>query len=170
MAIEIRLADRLTDEERRQLFGWGRDIFNVAAYGLQWRAKDWHILVAVDGRVISHVGLLRHTVTVGDQSVMIAGVGAVVTVPDMQGHGYARRGLQYAASVVNEKWAVPFGLLLCHERLIAFYQRLGWRALQEPMEFEQPSGRVTSPFAAMVLQCGRDAWPPGITYLDGLPW
>jgi len=39
MADEIRQAEALTDEEKQLLFGWGKDIFGVAALKLKLEAE-----------------------------------------------------------------------------------------------------------------------------------
>ena len=170
MTVEIRLADNFLEEDRRRLYGWGEDIFNLAAYDLEWRPKDQHVFVAVDNLVISHVGLLRHSVRVGGRPVIVGGVGGVVTVPDMHRQGYAQRALRYAESFMCQEMGVEFGLLFCREQLVSFYQRLGWRSVEEPVEFDQPSGKMVSPFTVMVLPCSGQAWPAGTTYLESLPW
>jgi len=55
MADEIRQAEGLTDEEKQLLFGWGENIFGVAALKLSWRPKDLHFLLYADGEPLSHV-------------------------------------------------------------------------------------------------------------------
>ena len=168
--MRLRIADSFTDEERRQLFDWGEDIFGMADVGLQWRPKDRHLFVEVDSRVVSHVGLLQHAVRVGDDPVKVGGVGGVVTVPDQQGRGYARHAMRHAASLMCEEWGLDFGLLFCREPLVPFYQGLGWQRVKDPVEVEQPSGRVVFPLAVMVLPCKGQDWPAGPVDLDSLPW
>lgn len=168
--MRLRFADRFTDEERRQLFEWGEDIFGMAGLDLRWRPKDRHLFVEVDGRVVSHVGLLQHTVRVGDHPVKVGGVGGVVTVPDQQGRGYARHAMRHAASLMCGEWHVDFGLLFCREPLVPFYQGLAWRRVVDPVEAEQPSGRVVPPLAVMVLPCRGQEWPAGPVDLDSFPW
>ncbi|MDQ2921775.1 MAG: hypothetical protein M3R52_09235, partial [Acidobacteriota bacterium] len=62
MTEEIRQTDALTDEENRRLFGWGENIFGIAAHKLSWRPKDLHFLLYSDGSPLSHVGMLKHVV------------------------------------------------------------------------------------------------------------
>src|SRR5205085_1096068 len=116
---------------------------------LRWRGKDWHILAEMDGRAVSHVGLLQHTVTVGEHSVKVCGIGGVVTSAEAHGKGYASRAMRYAEDFMCREWAVAFGLLFCREQLVQFYERLGWLRVNEPVEIEQPSGTRTSPMVVM---------------------
>jgi hypothetical protein len=75
MADEIRQAEVLTDEEKQLLFGWGENIFGVAALKLSWRPKDLHFLLYADGEPVSHVGVLKHAVSVNGEPATVGGVG-----------------------------------------------------------------------------------------------
>lgn len=162
----------LDPEDKRLLFEWGENIFGVQDALLQWRPKDWHFIVEVDGRPASHVGLLKHTVSAGGVPVVVGGVGGVVTVPEMHGKGHARRGMMHAAAFMCEELGVEFGLLFCLDRLKGFYESLGWRLVPERVEIEQEAGPIASPFNTMVLPCGGAprVWPAGEVKLNSLPW
>lgn len=168
--MEIRVRGSISDEEMLQLFGWGEDIFGSNHLNLTWKPKDLHIFVEVEGRPVTHVGLLEHTVTVGTYDVKVCGVGGVVTKPVAQGKGYASHGMRRAADMMREELAVAFGLLFCHDRLMPFYERLGWRKVEDVVEIEQPSGMVASPMNVMILPCGAETWPAGRVKLNSLPW
>jgi GNAT superfamily N-acetyltransferase len=170
MTVEIRLSENLTDEERRALFEWGEHIFGVEDLQYRWRPKDLHFVTEEDGRPVGHVGLLKHEVSVAGRPVTVAGVGAVVTVPEAQGRGHAQRGMRHAAEFMRHEWGVEFGLLFCRDALVPFYGRLGWQLVNEPVEVEQDSGPVVSTLNVMVLPCdGRD-WPAGPVSLNSPPW
>jgi predicted GNAT family N-acyltransferase len=168
--MKIRLEENLSEEERERLFGWGEDIFQADHLNLRWKPKDWHVLVDVDGQAVTHVGLLQHTVTVGEQPVKVCGVGGVVTALASHGKGYATRAMQYAQAIMHSEWGVDFGLLFCRDQLVPFYERLGWRLVTEPVEIEQPSGPITSPMNVMVLPCREQTWPAGAVKLNSFPW
>jgi aminoglycoside 2'-N-acetyltransferase I len=166
----MRVAERLTEEERRALFEWGENIFGAEDLQYRWRPKDLHFLLEEDGRVVSHVGLLRHAVTAGGRSVEVAGVGGVVTVAGAQGRGYAQRGMRHAAEFFCQEWGVEFGLLFCRDALVVFYERLGWRLVEAPVHIEQPDGPVESSLNVMVLPCDGRPWPEGEVRLQSFPW
>jgi len=65
---------------------------------------------------------------------------------------------------------VEFGLLVCEEDVVPFYERLGWQVVEGPLTFDQPGGQATWPAVVMVLPCGGKAWPEGMIDLCGLPW
>ena len=170
MSENIRLVTELTDEERQRLFGWGENIFGIEDGKYAWRPKDLHFIMDVDGLAVSHVGLVDHTVNVAGQPVRVGGIGAVVTAGEMHGRGYAQKTLRYAERYMCEELNVDFGLLFCLDRLKPFYERQGWQLLSEPVEFDQPSGKMVSPINVMVLPCKGQAWPAGAVDLNSLPW
>lgn len=170
MSENIRVVEELTDEERQRLFGWGENIFGIDDSKYKWRPKELHFILDVDGQAASHVGLIDHTVEVAGRPVRVAGIGAVVTQGDLHGRGYAQKTLRYAERFMCEEWKVEFGLLFCLDPLRPFYERQGWQLLGEPVEFDQPSGKMVSPLNVMVLPCGERVWPAGATDLCSLPW
>jgi hypothetical protein len=62
MSSQIRRVKSLSSAEQQSLFGWSSDPFGVAHLGLEWRPKEVHLLLELDGQTVSHVGVLRHEV------------------------------------------------------------------------------------------------------------
>lgn len=170
MTVEIRVSEKLTEEEWRTLFEWGENIFGSEDLQYRWRPKDLHFLLEEGGRVLSHVGLLRHEVSAGGRAVEVAGVGGVATVPEAHGRGLAQRGMRHAAEFFCHEWGTEFGLLFCRDALVHFYERLGWQVVTDPVEIEQPDGPVVCSMNVMVLPCGGRRWPEGPVALRSLPW
>lgn len=168
--LEIRLAEQITDEEREALFGWGENIFGIEDGFYRWRPKDWHFIVEEGGRAVGHVGVVRHTVEVAGAPVEVGGIGAVVTVPEVRGKGYAQAGMRRAAEFMCGELGVEAGLLFCRDPLVPFYARLGWQLVGDPVEVEQPSGKIVMPLNVMVLPCAGRSWPAGAVSLNSLPW
>ena len=168
MANEIRQADSLTEVERQQLFDWGDDIFGVSSLNLRWRPKDVHFLLYVDGSAVSHVGVVKHVVSVDRQPVTVGGLGGVVTVPEEQRRGHARQLMEHAMRLLQE-WKVDAGLLFCLKRLVPYYEALRWQVVEEPVVIKQPAGEITSPLEVMVLPFG-GSWPEGKVELNSFPW
>ncbi len=168
--MEIRLVANLSEADKQQLFEWGPDVFGAEALHLQWRPKDWHFLVYANDQLVSHVGIVKHIVTAGEQQVSVGGIGGVVTVPAAQSKGYASTALQQATNFMREELMVEFGLLFCLQRMIPFYQRFGWQEVREPVIIDQPSEKILSPLVVMVLPCRNQTWPTGTVKLESLPW
>lgn len=170
MSEEIRFVRTLTDEERKRLFGWSDNVFGIEDGLYRWRPKDLHFILDVDGVSASHVGLLDHTVKVDGRPVRIGGIGAVVTAKEMHGRGYAQKTLRHAERFMCEELKVDFGLLFCLDRLRSFYERQGWQTVRERVEFDQPAGKMASPFNLMVLPCRNQVWPDGEIDICSFPW
>jgi len=170
LGVEIRIADRLGDDEHRTLFGWGENIFGTEDALYRWRPKDYHLITEEDGRAVSHVGVLVTTVRAGETDVRVAGIGGVVTVPEAQGRHLVHAAMKRATEFMRDELGVEFGMLFCLPRLVPFYARQGWRLVEEEAEFDQPSGKVVSPFRVMVLPCGLREWPAGKVEVSGFPW
>jgi len=168
--MEVRLVTNLSDAETKRLFEWGPDVFGAEALNLQWRPKDWHFLVYANDQLLSHVGVVKHVVAVGEWQVTVGGIGGVVTVPAAQGRGYASLALQEATKFLCEELKVEFGMLFCLARMIPFYQRFGWQEVQEPVIIDQPSEKILSPLVVMVLPCLSQTWPAGTVKLESWPW
>jgi GNAT superfamily N-acetyltransferase len=170
MAIEIKRTDFLSEAECRHLFEWGEDIFGANDLNLTWRFKTAHFLLFEDDRLVSHVGVLQHAVSVGDETVTVGGVGGVVTRPEAQGKGHAKTLMGRVADCFTREWAVAAGLLFCLPRMVPFYRSLGWEKIEDPVLIEQPDGSVESPMGIMILPCRENCWPGGKVNLNSLPW
>lgn len=170
MMEEIRQSDALTDGEKERLFGWGEDIFGVADLPLTWRSKVLHFLLYKEEELVSHVGVLKHVVSVAGEPVPVGGVGGVVTVPAAQGKGYARRLMSHVAELFEHEWKVDAGMLFCLPKMVRYYEAQGWRTVEGSVLIDQPEGAIVAPLEVMVLPFGGKGWPSGNVELRSLPW
>ena len=170
MAVEIRFAEALTDEERQALFGWGENIFGIEDAEYRWRPKDYHFITEEEGRVLSHVGVVKTAVRAGGREVTVGGVGGVVTRPEAQGRRLVHDAMLQAADFICRELGAEFGMLFCLPRLAPFYARQGWLMVEDEVEIEQPAGNIVWPFRVMVRPCGARDWPAGRIEVGGLPW
>jgi GNAT superfamily N-acetyltransferase len=167
--VQIRRVEALTEGEHEQLFGWDANVFGGAHLGLTYRPKTTHFLLYADGRLASHVGLLRHVIGADGHDATVVGLGGVVTVPDAQHKGYARALVAHAMTIANDGRA-DGGLLFCLPCLVPFYEYAGWQLVDGPVLIEQPQATMLSPLAVMVLPWSERL--RGITRIDlrSLPW
>jgi GNAT superfamily N-acetyltransferase len=170
MVEEIRQTEALTEDEKHQLFGWGENIFGVESLKLRWRPKDLHFLLYSGSRPVSHVGVLKHEVSVAGHPRVVGGVGGVVTVPEAQKTGCARRLMEHAAEFFRREWKVDAGLLFCRTNLEPYYEALGWQTVAAPVLIEQPNGQIGSPLSVMILILGGQCWLHETIELRSLPW
>jgi len=162
---EIRVESTLTDEQEAAILALG-DIWQAAHLGLTWRPKDEHIVRYVDGEFAAKVSILKHSVLIDREAVLVAGVGGVLTMPAFQGQGHAAALLHYHREHVK----VPFGMLFCRTELVPFYARFGWQLIEDTVYIQQPQGTIISPLHVMSTSFGAQPWPKGTVHLNSQPW
>jgi GNAT superfamily N-acetyltransferase len=173
VSIEIKRREELPEEDCRFIEEWINEIFAEDRQSIQWAEREWHLILRVDGEFVSHVNLVRREGLVGDQTVILGGIGDVITLPRWRRKGYAHQLLREAHRFMEEELGVEYGLLISDPDNANFYTQLGWQAINERLWFDQPSGRSSIPpipGAVMVLPLGGRVWPEGEIDLCGLPW
>ena len=123
-----------------------------------------------DGKARSHVGVLKHTISVGEKRVTVGGIGGVVTPPEAQKKGFAQSLMRRVADFFEKEWKVEAGFLFCLPRMVEFYESLGWQKVEETILIEQPNGVIESPMGAMVLPFGGNSWQSRTIELKSFPW
>lgn len=170
MAISIRFThDQLSTEQYKSLFQWDVDVFQASELDLVWQSKTAHLLLYDSTRLVSHVGLLKHQVIVDSETLLVGGIGGVVTLPGEQGKGYASVLLQSACDKLAQ-WQVDAGMLFCQEQMLAFYAHRGWTLIDAPVTVCQPENVVALPVNAMMKPVRILRWPPGAVHVPGYPW
>lgn len=123
-----------------------------------------------DGQPVSHAGIVKREVTVGGAVVPVGGLGGVITVPKFQRRGFAEKLISEAVRVIDEEWRLPYAMLFCYPRRLAFYQRQGWKELNDPVFIQQPTGELQMPTITMVRELSGQPWPSGPVHMASLPW
>ena len=171
MEIEIKSDRDLTTAERGQTDDCLRRAFwGLTDFHYQWSEADWHVMVRVDGALVSYLAIVERVGAVNDQPAKLGGVGGVATLPEWRGRGLASAAMEKAAAFMEVELGVEFGLLLVDEATAPFSRRLGWELVPGPLMFDQPGGKATFPELTMVLPFAGRKWPPGTIDLRGLPW
>ena len=99
-------------------------------------------LAEVDGRVLAHVRIFQRAMLVRGVPVAAGGIGSVATHPDAEGMGLATALLNDALSVMHAG-RTPVSFLFTG--IPGFYERLGWRVVNEPHFAADPSDAVALP-------------------------
>ena len=95
-----------------------------------------HTRVAeVDGRIVSHVRIFERRMRVRSVTLPVGGIGSVATYPEYEGHGLATALLRDA---IERMERAGYALSFLFTGLIAFYERLGWRAVPQRIYTAQP--------------------------------
>lgn len=170
MPIEVRILDIYTAADRLWLSGGEQDPSGTNDYHLTWRAKDVHVLVFQKETLISHVGLVKHGVTVGDEVIWVAGIGGVLTHPDYRGCGLGQIAMCAAEEHARNVMGISFGMLFCRPEMQPWYEAQDWRQAHVPVWVDQPEGVINMPLPTLVKGFGHQNWPPGIIRLSSYPW
>jgi nodulation protein A len=121
------------------------------------------------GSAVATAGVLRRFIEVGGSDQLVAIVGLVAVHPDHQGTGTGLALMEHTAAALTSL-DVPFGILMCADRLVGFYQRAGWHLLSpRPVTYSPDDTTEPRPFvdeiatAAMVLPVSAALadWPDG---------
>jgi aminoglycoside 2'-N-acetyltransferase I len=170
MRIEFKAASQLSPGERAQLEALFDEAFPPDGTDIQWSISDRHILVREGEEIVSNVGILERTATVGGRPVRLGGIGGVATRIAWRKRGLAKAAMKVAQDYLRDPLAVEFGLLVCGENMLPYYAKLGWKRVTVPMWIEQPKGRVLFPGPIMILPVCEQDWPEGEIDLKGRPW
>lgn len=136
---------------------------------LKLSRPQWYGFLSHEGRWVSMLEIVHRPAKVGVEDVRLGLVGAVATLPQARGKGYASVLLRESVGFIGDRLKCDFAWLMCAEDLVPFYERLGWQRVQGPFYFHQPGGRVQGELAAMAFACQGRPWPEGELDLCGLP-
>jgi GNAT superfamily N-acetyltransferase len=168
--IEIRFVENYSPQDRLNLAGGDSDPAQTASYHLQWQPKTQHVLILEDGIAVAHTGLVKQTVAAGERLVTVAGVGGVLTRPDCRGRGFGQIAMQKAEEFAQQCLMADFGMLFCRAEMCAWYERLGWSQISDPVWIDQPEGCIRAPLPVMAKCFGQESWPGGTVRLGCFPW
>jgi GNAT superfamily N-acetyltransferase len=135
-------------------------------------AMTWSVMAKPDQRVVSQTGILYRVIRVGDVLLPVGGLSSVMTLPGERGRGYARAVVASATAFVGVWLWASFAMVLCTADATHFYERLGWRKVNERISCERSGGQqALTNRLAMVIPCqGEAEWPSGPIDLCGAPW
>jgi len=160
----------LTPEEQSFIDDWVIQVFGDVDGDIEWVRGDWSVVVRGNGRIVGQLEIIERMVEVDGQPVSVGGIANVMTLDGWKRRGLASAAMHQAVDFIREELRADFGLLVCEEKLILFYERLGWHVVEGPLIAEQSRGRIVLPHVAMVYACQKSEWPQGKIDLCGLPW
>ncbi|MGJ4910644.1 GNAT family N-acetyltransferase [Bradyrhizobium oligotrophicum] len=141
--------------------------------GITFAHADLRVLVQDEsGEVLCHVGIYRRLVKWNGQNVNVAGIGGVLTRPDMRNRGLATVGLNAAIQTLRHEDSINYAVLFCAADRIPFYTARGFIPFDGDVYAEQPEqGRIRfDRLSALVHDVKRTAPTRGTIDLCGLPW
>lgn len=94
------------------------------------------------------------------------GVGTSGPVLETWDEDRAEAILKFAVAYLRERASVPFGLVLCPEAHVPWYERFGFERVRNRLVFETGMSRIDWQGALLVFQCSDEPWPQGTVHLE----
>jgi predicted GNAT family N-acyltransferase len=170
LRVEISKTEDLPQDLKSEIRRWLVETFLDEHDDTAWANVDWHILGWVGEELVSHVEIIERVVLVGNEMLAVGGIGGVVTKPHWRHRGYASSIMKIAQKHLCESLRLKFGLLMCDESVIPFYEQLGWKVISGPLVCEQPSGKIAFDDIVMVYSGRNEDFPEGLIDAQGPPW
>ncbi len=135
----------------------------------EWATPDWTIVYYKNDLIATFYNIIEREITVDGKIYKIGGINNVITPKEFRGKGYASKTLKNTEKLIFDELKCAFGVLLCADNLIPFYEKLNWYKVKCPVYFEQSSGQKLWGANIMLLTKNEKLNPAKIE-LNGLPW
>ena len=137
---------------------------------LEWAGSEWDIMVSSEDALVSYTGALLRQAAHDENQVLVGGIGGVKTHPKARKRGFAAAGMAKAIELFVEREAA-FALLVCDDKLVDYYTRLGWHLFTGRVVTLQSGQSVEFTFnRVMVRDVSAPAPISGLIDLQGPPW
>ena len=170
MRIETKAAAELSQFEKARTDCVVTSSLYAYHTGIQWADPDWAVMVWEDEELVTTVQIIERLARVGRRSLRLGGIGNVSTKVEWRKRGFATAALKAAQEFLAEPLKVDFGLMICTEAMIAYYEKMGWKNVAASLLMEQEQGKLPLNYPVMVLPVLEKEWPEGTIDLLGLPW
>jgi hypothetical protein len=138
---------------------------------IQWAPQSIRAMIWDRERLVCHVGALVRSALIDDRSVLVGGIGGVMTAPARRRQGHARAALTAMRRHLIDAQQVAFSLLFCAADLYPLYRQLGWKLFEGTPLVEQQNTTVEFALNRAMVQDGMEAAPAGgLLDLRGPPW
>jgi predicted acetyltransferase len=138
---------------------------------IQWASQSIRAMIWDEERLVCHVGALVRSALIDGHSVLVGGIGGVMTAPARQRQGHARAALTAMRRHLIDAQQVAFSLLFCATDLHPFYGPLGWKLFAGTPLVEQQNATVEFTLNRAMVQDGTEVAPAGgLLDLRGPPW
>jgi predicted acetyltransferase len=143
------------------------------------RTRYWHgtspefsFVYQKDQKVLGHVGIVVRPIRVGSAQIKIAGIQSLAVDSEMRGTGLSEQLMTDSMRKAHSQ-GIEFGILFCVEKLERFYASLGWKKISIQVSMTGPDGKdapLPEKNICMVLEMGKNPFPPGDIHLLGADW
>lgn len=134
-----------------------------------WSKPAWAVIKYVDKQIVSFCNLIEREILIDQKRCFVAGINNMITPKQFRGNGYASLILKECEHFILQLMGFDYGLLLCADSLVPFYDKHGWYSVDCPVYFQQPTERELWKARTMLLGKDKQIAPKEID-LNGLPW
>jgi GNAT superfamily N-acetyltransferase len=136
---------------------------------------EYRLWLEREDKIIAHLGFAKRDIRVGEQEVLIAGVGAVATYPNFQGKGVGKKLFAELRKILLTQLPVDFAFLECREAVIGFYEKAGFTLHRQTVYCFHPGKQewIYDEGAKMIMPVRKplEEWNAnGLIDLHGMPW
>lgn len=173
VSISIEKTDALNASLRLQIEACTKEEFGPieAIQQYVWSKPTWTVIVKEGAALGSFLHIVERTILLDDKPTLVAGINNVITPPPFRGKGYATDALSEAQDMMFRRLKVQYGLVLCPEAMVPYYEKLGWYKVDCPVYFQQPDNkRHLWKYSAMLLPADGNLVQPSSIDLQGYPW
>ncbi|RSC93489.1 GNAT family N-acetyltransferase [Tenacibaculum singaporense] len=135
----------------------------------KWAKPDWVVIKYTKNKLVSFCNLVEREIRIDQKTYFVAGINNMITLEKYRGSGYAAEVLNKCEHFILQFMSFDYGVLLCADSLVPFYEKHGWYSVDCPVYFQQPSGRELWKARTMLLGKDKQIAPKEID-LNGLPW
>lgn len=136
-----------------------------------WAYPNWSvIMLGANDHLLSFYNVVERECLFDGKKVHVAGVNNFITPVNFRGLGYGSSLICSAHDIFFNRMDKDFGLLLCADELVSFYNKYDWYKVDSCVWFEQPSGKERWPANTMLLNRNQNKVYPKEIDLCGLPW
>jgi predicted acetyltransferase len=168
--IETKAANQMSEFEKARTDCVVTSSLYAYHTGIKWASADWTVMVWEDEELVSNVHIIERLAQVDRKTVRLGGIGNVATKVEWRKRGYASAALKVAQEFLADPLKVDFGLMICTEPMIPYYEKMGWKLVAQSLMMEQSDGKKALNYPVMVLPVSKENWPEGMIDLYGLPW
>ena len=152
---------------------WGEEAFGQLALCQEFKyqsGSDYCVLAYCGAAFVGFAAVFKREVFIGGEPFSMGCVGGVITSPDYRGKGYGSIMMNELKRLIFRTLGCRVGGLLCEEKTVPFYEKLGWVRSNEAVLVERDGRKVEWPEAFMSLAESDFEINGKEIDLCGLPW
>ena len=169
--IKFERYENISEKDKEKLSGLIDDEFGdiPIVSQIKWASPDWTIFSEKNDELVSFYNIVLRDVAFDQSEFKIAGISNVITPNKHRKNGYASKMLTDSEAFIFNEISANYGLLLCADPMVPFYERLGWYLVESDVYFNQSGGKQLWESNARILSDSANIYPEVID-LNGLPW